>query len=505
MIKRLRALKFCLTAGTCVGLMYMIGIVGWGWSYFETPDPRYPCVNNSEQDDLGSTYFVPQSIVLNQHIPLWQRHQTSQGILGYPVPLNRSQQGDNNKTLDEVQTFDHWPNFSKNYYKNPIPESPFHPNHTIRWQFDSSQLLKRPDVTSQPPKIITWMTKPRHIPDLPEPVRLRVCPEMPCRVTSNTSFREQSSALVWSVEHMSETQPPPRSFPDQVFVFHNLEPPRGEWVCSSTYRLDSWTSVFNWTMNYRFDADILSLHGLVVKRRRPVKRNYTDILARKTKFAAWAVSSVIDQSKRKQFAAMLQKYIPIDIFGENSEHKCPRDQDDACFQTFSRDYKFYMAFENSLCKDYISEKFFRYLNLDAVLVARGSNEYKFHAPPGIFINTRTLQQSKTSPTTFCTSTNTPMTTSRFSKPRTSMRSCSRTTRCVEMTGECSSCITSTRPQLSVRCVAACGTWTPTDRPFRMQESGLIKSCATKPQIYSKNLSSVVLFIGMFFNILYLET
>ncbi|XP_025113815.1 alpha-(1,3)-fucosyltransferase C-like [Pomacea canaliculata] len=392
-----RALTVCLIAVVCVSLIWISRNINAGRSslHFVQPEPilifrkflKYPCVNNSAQGNISMTSFVPQSIVLNSDVPLWQRHQTSQGILGYPVPLNTSQHGDNDKTYEEVQTPDHWPKFSKNYYKNPIPESPFHPNHTIRWEFDSSQLLKRPDVMSQPPKIITWVRKPRHIPFLPEPVRLRVCPEMPCRVTSNPLFQEQSSALLWSVEHMSETEPPPRSYPDQVFVFHNLEPPRAGWVCSSTYRLDSWRSAFNWTMNYRFDADILSLHGLVVKRRRPVKRNYTDILARKTKFAAWAVSSVIDQSRRKQFAAMLQKYIPIDIFGESSAHRCPRNQDDACFQTFSRDYKFYLGFENSLCKDYISEKFFRYLNLDTVLVARGSNDYKFHAPQNIFINT----------------------------------------------------------------------------------------------------------------------
>ena len=42
----------------------------------------------------------------------------------------------------------------------------------------------------------------------------------------------------------------------------------------------------------------------------------------------------------------------------------------------SKSYKFFLAFENSFCKDYISEKFFRYLSADVVVVARGSNEYK---------------------------------------------------------------------------------------------------------------------------------
>ncbi|XP_025112258.1 galactoside 3(4)-L-fucosyltransferase-like isoform X2 [Pomacea canaliculata] len=394
MMKILRHKTFYLIVFACAGLL----LLGASIHFYQIPfvylkssptvsriGSDYPCVNRI---NLHPTDVPPQSFVLNLNDPIWQRHQKSQGVLGYPVPFNKSQHEEGkNRKQNEVQTSDNWPKLSKNFYQSPIPESPFHPNHSIRWEFDTTELLKRPDVMNQPPKIITWVKKPRHIPDLPEPVRLRVCPEMPCRVTSNTSFQEQSSALLWAGELMTETEPPRRSHPDQVFVFHDLEPPRSSWVCSSTFRLDPWKSAFNWTMHYRFDADILSLHGLVVKRRRPVKRNYTDILARKTKFAAWAVSSVIDQSRRKEFAAMLQKYISIDIFGESSAHRCPRDQDDLCFQTFSRDYKFYLGFESSLAKDYISEKFFRYLNLDTVLVARGSNEYKFHAPQNIFINT----------------------------------------------------------------------------------------------------------------------
>ena len=43
---------------------------------------------------------------------------------------------------------------------------------------------------------------------------------------------------------------------------------------------------------------------------------------------------------------------------------------------FNSKYKFFLAFENSFCTDYISEKFFRYLSADLVVVARASNDYK---------------------------------------------------------------------------------------------------------------------------------
>ena len=53
----------------------------------------------------------------------------------------------------------------------------------------------------------------------------------------------------------------------------------------------------------------------------------------------------------------------------------------------STQYKFYLSFENSLCSDYITEKFFRYYNLDVVLVLRGGADYKKLLPDGIYINT----------------------------------------------------------------------------------------------------------------------
>ena len=53
----------------------------------------------------------------------------------------------------------------------------------------------------------------------------------------------------------------------------------------------------------------------------------------------------------------------------------------------STKYKFYLSFENSSCSDYITEKLFRYFNLDVVLVVRGGADYKKLLPGDIYINT----------------------------------------------------------------------------------------------------------------------
>ena len=48
------------------------------------------------------------------------------------------------------------------------------------------------------------------------------------------------------------------------------------------------------------------------------------------------------------------RYISVDTYGQCGELKC----DSCCFQTLQKDYKFYLAFENSNCRDYITEKLF---------------------------------------------------------------------------------------------------------------------------------------------------
>ena len=86
--------------------------------------------------------------------------------------------------------------------------------------------------------------------------------------------------------------------------------------------------------------------------------------------------------------AELQKYIQVDIYGEGQPFYCPRQKDRECMKNLSTNYKFYLGFENSFCDGYISEKFYKYFNLDLIVVARGIDEYANIVPPEVIINTR---------------------------------------------------------------------------------------------------------------------
>ncbi len=79
------------------------------------------------------------------------------------------------------------------------------------------------------------------------------------------------------------------------------------------------------------------------------------------------------------------------IFGKCGE-PCPTFNDDGtwlsedCIQIVSKKYKFYLAFENSFCKDYATEKFFKVLPYDIIPVVYGYGSYSTYVPKSGYIN-----------------------------------------------------------------------------------------------------------------------
>ena len=86
----------------------------------------------------------------------------------------------------------------------------------------------------------------------------------------------------------------------------------------------------------------------------------------------------------------LSRHLGVDVYGKGScsdpGMACERSKDDKCLQMLSTSYKFYLSFENSLCADYITEKFFKVLEYNVIpVVINGVNMTKF-APPNSYID-----------------------------------------------------------------------------------------------------------------------
>ena len=51
--------------------------------------------------------------------------------------------------------------------------------------------------------------------------------------------------------------------------------------------------------------------------------------------------------------------MPLDQFGHCNKKACA--DNEKCYDSMEGNYKFYLSFENSLCQDYVTEKFWNFL------------------------------------------------------------------------------------------------------------------------------------------------
>ena len=112
-----------------------------------------------------------------------------------------------------------------------------------------------------------------------------------------------------------------------------------------------------------------------------------DVASTKTRLVAWFVSNCNTASRREDFVKELREYVDVDIYGACGEFDCPRAKEEECLGMLTDHYKFYLSFENSVCRDYITEKFWRVLSATtAVPIVLGGGDYANDAPPNSLVN-----------------------------------------------------------------------------------------------------------------------
>ncbi|VDK47458.1 unnamed protein product [Anisakis simplex] len=150
----------------------------------------------------------------------------------------------------------------------------------------------------------------------------------------------------------------------------------------------------NWTMTYRRDSDVWFPYGVIRKRDKPIQIDYDKIWRDKKRMVVWLVSNCGHANGRLILGRALQKSgLELDIFGACGQHKTPNDcdgvkkQSDQCVAELFMPYMFALSFENSLCKDYITEKFFEVLQKRyAIPIVMRRKDYEhIAAPPNSFI------------------------------------------------------------------------------------------------------------------------
>ena len=83
-----------------------------------------------------------------------------------------------------------------------------------------------------------------------------------------------------------------------------------------------------------------------------------------------------------KYVHLLQQFIGVDIYGDCGPYQCGqrrsmgheyRIKEDSCFKMVNRKYRFYLSFENAICKDYA-------LKLNTITVVFGGANYSHILP-----------------------------------------------------------------------------------------------------------------------------
>ncbi|XP_040181093.1 alpha-(1,3)-fucosyltransferase 7 [Rana temporaria] len=168
-----------------------------------------------------------------------------------------------------------------------------------------------------------------------------------CRLTDNRDKLNLSHVVVFhhrelnNKGHYMPTDPRNHA---QMWVWANLESP------SHTKNLGKWNNVFNWTLTYREDSDIFMPYGQLVP-----KLHMQFNTSTKTSLLTWAVSNYHQTQKRVQFFKEFSKYLNVDVYGKASK----KPLGSSCLLPTISHYYFYLALENSVHKDYITEKLWK--------------------------------------------------------------------------------------------------------------------------------------------------
>jgi alpha-1,3-fucosyltransferase len=229
----------------------------------------------------------------------------------------------------------------------------------------------------------------------------------------------------------------------QLWMYYALESPRGS-MCSSHYKptdLDDW---FNITATYKSDSDyivnyspfnnwqdvlddaiflnefkkyylskneklLLDPDENIIKNELLIKNKI--IKEKKQAPVVWFVSHCETSSRREFYVNEMRKYIDIDIYGKCGSYfsnslpdpcASSNEEPQKCFNRILNSYKFYLSFENSLCDDYITEKYWKLykantiFNVNLLPITRGATESQFKrvSPPNSYINAYNFDSAK---------------------------------------------------------------------------------------------------------------
>ena len=215
------------------------------------------------------------------------------------------------------------------------------------------------------------------------------CEVSACSVTYNKSKILEADAVGFHGRDMPSSLPLQRTV-QQIWFYFVLENPLNVNMDKSGY-----ANIFNWTMSYRRESEIYTPYGRYSPLTKDSKSFTENDKVVKDKLVAWLVSNC-DAEERQEYVSELQTYINVSIYGKcGDSESCPGERRSPICDALLRRHKFYLAFENGNCPDYVTEKYWENaIGNSIVPVVMGGADYKALAIPNSYIDVRDFESPK---------------------------------------------------------------------------------------------------------------
>ena len=248
---------------------------------------------------------------------------------------------------------------------------------TTRPDVKKNRTIRYP-IQNRFPIIIWWtpFTGEKHI--------VRVCERGRCLFSHNRHLKDhpKTRAFMWYGTDMKFRDLPLPRGPKHDWALLHEESPKNNWpiVHEPVIRLFNHTCTFRRESSYPISLQYLpSIKYLMAPPRFSILEKNRFIREEGLAPVLYIQSDCDVPSDRDRYVKELMKYIKVDSLGKCLHNKDlpdefvdPLTMDENGFHQIIARYKFALSFENAICKDYITEKLWRPLNLGSVPIYKGS-------------------------------------------------------------------------------------------------------------------------------------
>lgn len=225
------------------------------------------------------------------------------------------------------------------------------------------------------------------------------CSVKNCRLSYDDADVDNADAVLFHLHQTRGVDELPKNvkFENRIkqrWVFLTDESPRHTFLRGGQ-SMANYNGLFNWSMTYRMDSDVPVPYGRTILKMSgtsPETETETKTVM-KSKLVAVLGSNCGGNNRRWDYVKRLEDSLreKLDIFGHclNGDTKsCPGHFTSDCKAI--NDYKFYLSFENSNCREYLTEKvFWNAYEKNSVPVIMGAprDDCVRYLPPKSYIHT----------------------------------------------------------------------------------------------------------------------